>query len=57
MKGPWDTNVTGQPSVTNPQSSILDMKTSAQLYVRAGIDLHKGKYCDILSISLANIDN
>ncbi|KAJ7630437.1 hypothetical protein FB45DRAFT_915498 [Roridomyces roridus] len=37
--GPWDTNVTDQAPVTNPQTSILDMQASAQLYVRAGIDL------------------
>ncbi|KAI0027188.1 glycoside hydrolase superfamily [Vararia minispora EC-137] len=40
--GPWDTNVTDQAPVTNPHTSILDMQTSALLYVRAGIDLSKG---------------
>ncbi|KAF9458161.1 glycoside hydrolase superfamily [Collybia nuda] len=37
--GQWDTNVTGQPSVANPHTSLLDMKDSALLYRRAGIDL------------------
>ncbi|KAJ6622420.1 glycoside hydrolase superfamily [Mycena sp. CBHHK59/15] len=43
--GPWDTNVTDQAPVTNPQIMgiycILDMKTGAELYVRAGINLSK----------------
>ncbi|KAJ8701201.1 hypothetical protein PTI98_000015 [Pleurotus ostreatus] len=37
--GQWDTNVAGQDPVTNPHTSILDMRDSALLYVRAGIDL------------------
>ncbi|EIW75802.1 glycoside hydrolase family 18 protein, partial [Coniophora puteana RWD-64-598 SS2] len=37
--GPWDTNVTDQAPVTNPQTSIVDITTSALLYTRAGIDL------------------
>ncbi|EEB90701.1 hypothetical protein MPER_11056, partial [Moniliophthora perniciosa FA553] len=39
--GQWDTNVTDQASVTNPHTSLLDMETSALLYIRAGIDLSK----------------
>ena len=42
--GPWDTNVTDQAPVTNPHTSILDMQTSALLYVRAGINLSKGAF-------------
>ncbi|KAJ7920224.1 glycoside hydrolase [Mycena leptocephala] len=41
--GQWDTNVTGQAPVTNPHTSILDMKDSVLLYIRAGIDMGKGK--------------
>jgi hypothetical protein len=41
--GPWDTNVTDQAPVTNPHTSLLDMHASALLYIRAGIDLSKGK--------------
>ncbi|KAL4261039.1 Secreted chitinase LysM12-like protein [Pleurotus pulmonarius] len=37
--GQWDTNVADQDPVTNPHTSILDMRDSALLYVRAGIDL------------------
>ncbi|KDQ22077.1 glycoside hydrolase family 18 protein [Pleurotus ostreatus PC15] len=40
--GQWDTNVAGQDPVTNPHTSILDMRDSALLYVRAGIDLSMG---------------
>ncbi|KIJ39630.1 glycoside hydrolase family 18 protein [Sphaerobolus stellatus SS14] len=40
--GQWDTNVTGQAPVTNPHTSILDMKDSVLLYTRAGIDLSTG---------------
>ncbi|KAF5382647.1 hypothetical protein D9615_002709 [Tricholomella constricta] len=39
--GPWDTNITGQAPVTSPHTSLLDMETSALLYIRAGIDLSK----------------
>ncbi len=41
--GQWDTNITGQAPVTDPHTSILDMRDSALLYVRAGIDLSIGK--------------
>ncbi|KAF9490944.1 glycoside hydrolase [Pleurotus eryngii] len=37
--GQWDTNVAGQDPVTNPHTSILDMRESALLYIRSGIDL------------------
>ncbi|KAJ7475695.1 glycoside hydrolase [Mycena latifolia] len=40
--GQWDTNVTGQAPVTNPHTSLLDMKDSVLLYTRAGIDMSKG---------------
>ncbi|KAK7439520.1 hypothetical protein VKT23_017449 [Stygiomarasmius scandens] len=39
--GPWDTNITDQASVSNPHTSILDIRDSALLYVRAGVDLAK----------------
>ncbi|EJD52180.1 glycoside hydrolase [Auricularia subglabra TFB-10046 SS5] len=42
--GPWDTNVTDQAPVTNPQTSILDMHDSALLYIRAGINLNNGGF-------------
>ncbi|KAJ6603479.1 hypothetical protein DFH09DRAFT_899101 [Mycena vulgaris] len=40
--GQWDVAVTGQAPVSNPHTSLLDMKDSALLYIRAGIDLSKG---------------
>ncbi|KAJ6600740.1 hypothetical protein B0H10DRAFT_2230831 [Mycena sp. CBHHK59/15] len=39
--GPWDTNVRDQASVASPHTSLADMKVSALLYTRAGIDLSK----------------
>ncbi|KAK7461770.1 hypothetical protein VKT23_008201 [Stygiomarasmius scandens] len=39
--GPWDTDIVDQAPVTNPHTSIVDMRNSALLYIRAGVDLSK----------------
>ncbi|KAF7430147.1 hypothetical protein PC9H_005847 [Pleurotus ostreatus] len=52
--GQWDTNVAGQDPVTNPHTSILDMRDSALLYVRAGIDLSMGLAFYARTYQLAN---
>ncbi|KAJ7291631.1 hypothetical protein C8J57DRAFT_1113502 [Mycena rebaudengoi] len=39
--GQWDVAVTGQAPVSNPHTSLLDIRDSALLYIRAGIDLSK----------------
>ena len=53
--GPWDTNVTGQAPVTNPHTSILDMRDSVLLYVRAGIDMSKGSTVPLCFVVLMDI--
>ncbi|KAF8194028.1 glycoside hydrolase superfamily [Mycena galopus ATCC 62051] len=40
--GQWDVNVTGPTPVTNPHSSILDMRDSILLYTRVAIDMSTG---------------
>ncbi|KAL0952377.1 hypothetical protein HGRIS_006654 [Hohenbuehelia grisea] len=51
--GPWDTNVTDQAPVTNPHTSIRDMRDSALLYIRAGIDLSIGTLSNALFIPIS----